>query len=202
MCFHCHYFFMSAALLNPLQSRFFIPCPFLTALTKVTDHVYIVKSDIFQSVSCLTCRQQLILLISPSFKQLFTLSSWEHIVLIRGQICKQQNPFWQFKQKRNILKDVGWLTIYVGGELWIMLSQDNSYLIWVQIPLPLLLAISTTTHTNTDTGTGLWKLTSPECYIPSPPCLLEDLTTCLVRSCLLNQNACPWFSVIGCRSAF
>ena len=153
MRFHCHYFFMSAALLNPLQSRFFIPCPFLfyiykfiyfnwrlitlqycigfaihqhecvhpcpflAALTKVTDHVYIVKSDIFQSVSCLTYRQQLILLISPSFKHLSTLSSRENIVSIRGQICKQQNPFWKFKQKRNILKDVRWLTIYVGGQL-------------------------------------------------------------------------------------
>lgn len=162
--FHCLHFFMSGALLKPLQSRLFIPYPLQTALTRVTDDFYTVKSDIFQSVPCLTSRQQLILLIPPAFKHLFTLSSWKHIVLIGCQSCKQQNPLRQFKQKRNIMKDVRWLTIYVGGQLEMMLSHDNTCHIWVQIPLSPPLGVSTATHTNTahfsllTPRTGLRKL--------------------------------------------
>lgn len=99
MTYCCCLNFFKWDTLNTLQSRIFIPYPLQSILTKVTDNFYIVKWDIFQSISCLTSSQQLILLIISSFKHSLTLSSWYCIVLIRDQSCKQQNPLWQFKKK-------------------------------------------------------------------------------------------------------
>lgn len=69
-----------------------------------------------------------------------------------------------------------------------MLSQGSTYHILVQILPPLSLGVHTTTHTNAayfpllTPRTGLQKLyhcSHTECWMPSPPGLLEDLMALL-----------------------